>query len=157
MGDVPVLYANEAKYDQAEPLFATVVTSRRRVLSEEHPATLSGMQTLGSVYTAEKKYTEAALVLTRVLRARQRVLGAEHTATLNTMDSLGRLNRCQRKYPEAEALYLRVLDLRRRVLGNAASRHDRDWGFTRWYSAGSVEVRRGRINRVATSWALSRR
>ena len=53
------LYWRQGKYAQAEPIRARVVELQRRVLGEEHPATLTSMNNLALLASYQGKYAEA--------------------------------------------------------------------------------------------------
>jgi eukaryotic-like serine/threonine-protein kinase len=116
MHNLAVLYRDEGKYAQAEPLFTRVLEVRRRVLGQEHPRTLNTMLTLAMLYRDQGKYTQAEQLVTKVLDVRRRVLGDQNPDTLISMDNLALLYRDEGKYAQAEQLYTKVLELQRRVL-----------------------------------------
>jgi tetratricopeptide (TPR) repeat protein len=87
------------------------------VLGENHPNTLTMVDSLGALYRAQGKYSLAEAVFTKNLEARRRVLGEEHPEALSALANLGAVYGRQGKYSQAEPLLLRLLEIRRRVMG----------------------------------------
>ena len=117
MHDLALLYQNQGRYDEAEPLYVKSLELRRRMLSEEHPDTLQSMHNLAMVYENQGHYDEAESLYVKTLELRRRALGEEHPDTLQSMNNLARVYENQSRYEEAEPLYVERLEVRRRVLG----------------------------------------
>ena len=54
---------------------------RKKVLSDEHPDTLSSMHNLAGVLYGQGKYEEAETMHRQTLAMREKVLGGEHPDT----------------------------------------------------------------------------
>ena len=106
-----------ALYDQALPLQESALASRRRVLGEEHPDTLTSINNLASLLHALDKLAEAESFYRESLEKFRRVLGEEHPDTLTSINNLASLLQTQDKLAEAESFYRESLEKRRRVLG----------------------------------------
>ena len=74
-------------------MYLQVLESRRRVLREEHPDTLTTMHNLASTYNRQGHTEEAEKLYLQVLESRRRVLRAEHPNTLRTMQDLANIQR----------------------------------------------------------------
>ncbi|MCH8133033.1 MAG: tetratricopeptide repeat protein, partial [Myxococcales bacterium] len=60
MNNLAILYEDQGRYDEAEPLYLKTLEIRKRVLGEEHPSTLSSMNNLAILYWSQGRYAEAA-------------------------------------------------------------------------------------------------
>jgi tetratricopeptide (TPR) repeat protein len=111
------LYANQSRYEEAEPLAVTTFEARRRLLGEEHPDTITSMFDLAWVYRGLGWYDEAEPLHVKSLQMMRRLLGEEAPETTVAMKGLGRLYRIQGRYDEAVGLLARALEIDRRVRG----------------------------------------
>ena len=118
MSSLALLYAAQANYAQAGPLYTKTVEGRRRVLGEEHPNTLDSMKGLAQMYVAQANYARAEPLFTKVLEGQRRLLGEEHPDTLGTMNDLAGVYSAQGKFAQSEALLAQVVQAWRRVLGD---------------------------------------
>jgi tetratricopeptide (TPR) repeat protein len=100
------------------------VDLQRRVLGEEHPDRLAGMNRLAALYSDEGKYPEAEALFTNVLKVQVRVLGQVHPDTLNSWDGFGRLQLREHKYVEAEATLRDVLKEYEKVMPESWERYN---------------------------------
>jgi tetratricopeptide (TPR) repeat protein len=78
----------DGRYDEAEGQFTKVFETRKRVLGQEHPDTLTSMVNLASTYRNQGRWKEAEELQTRELDICSRVLGQEHPDTLSSMENL---------------------------------------------------------------------
>ena len=60
----------------------------KRVLGEDHPVTMTGMNNLANLYSNQGRYAEAEPLFVKALDGYRRVMGGEHPETLNTMNNL---------------------------------------------------------------------
>jgi serine/threonine protein kinase/tetratricopeptide (TPR) repeat protein len=111
------VYRTLGLYAQAEAHLPVALETNKRLLGEEHPATLSSMNDLAILYEMQGRYDEAEQLYVETLETRKRVLGEEHSHTLSSMDNLGLLYKAQHRYDEAESLGLETLEIGRRVRG----------------------------------------
>jgi tetratricopeptide (TPR) repeat protein len=105
------------KYKEAERMQRRALEMMEKVLGQEHPDTLSSMNSLAVVLRRQGKYEEAERMHRRALELRERVLGQEHKSTLRSMNNLAVALHSQGKYEEAERMHRRALELREKVLG----------------------------------------
>jgi len=126
--DQPLVYArlNQVLADRyaawgllaaAQPLQDLVLSTRRRVLGEDHPDTLSSIASMGDLLEAQGKLMEAEAHYREALDRRRRVLGQEHKDTLISIAVLGLVLQEESQLPEAEALQREALEKIRRILG----------------------------------------
>ena len=65
----------DGRYDEAEELFVQVRETRKRVLGEEHPDTLTSMANLASTFWNQGRWKEAEELFVQVMETTKRVLG----------------------------------------------------------------------------------
>jgi Tetratricopeptide repeat len=80
--------------------------TRKRVLREEHPDTLTSMANLASTYQNQERWKETEELKVQVMETSLKVLGAEHPDTLISIDNLALTYRNQERWKEAEKLYM---------------------------------------------------
>jgi tetratricopeptide (TPR) repeat protein len=110
MDNVALLYRNQGKYAQAEPLVTKVLGEERHVLGDEHPDTLITMNNLAGLYRDQGKTAQAEMLYIKLLELQRRVLGAEHPRRLASMKDLAVLYLNQFKYQQAETLLRQALE-----------------------------------------------
>ena len=111
------VYSGLGLSDQAMPLAKAALATRRRVLGEEHPDTLTSINDMGRLLHDQGKLGEAEPYLREALDKRRRVLGEEHPFTLVSINNLGFLLQDQGKLDEAERYLREAMDKSRRVNG----------------------------------------
>jgi tetratricopeptide (TPR) repeat protein len=94
-----------------------VLDVHRRVLGEEHPATLTSMNNLSDSLKAQGDLPGARKIQEQVLDVFRRMLGEEHPATLFSMNNLAATLQAQGGLPGARKILEQVQDVSRRVLG----------------------------------------
>ncbi|KAF2633333.1 kinesin light chain, partial [Macroventuria anomochaeta] len=109
---------SDGRYQEAEELDVEVMQTRRRVLGEEHPETLTSMANLASTYRNQGRWKEAEELGVQVMQTMKRVLGEEHPSTLSSMAHLASTYRNQGQWKEAEELEVQVIETRKRMLGD---------------------------------------
>jgi tetratricopeptide (TPR) repeat protein len=118
MGGLAVLYKDQGRYDEAEPLFLETLETQKRVLGDDHSSTLTSMGGLADVYTGQGRYDKSESLHLETLETQKRVLGDDHRNTLISIHNLAFLYMKQGRYDEAEPLYLATLETSKRVLGD---------------------------------------
>jgi tetratricopeptide (TPR) repeat protein len=114
MNNLGIIYMDDDKYGEAEPLFLRTLEIDRRVLGEEHLSTLIVTANLARVYRLEGKYGEAESLSLKALGIASRVLGEKHQATIFLTNGLGWLYYVEGKYERAQALFSKALDAGKR-------------------------------------------
>jgi tetratricopeptide (TPR) repeat protein len=94
-----------------------VIETRKKVLGQDHPDTLTSMGNLASIFMEQERWKDAAELETQVLETSKRVYGAEHPDTLTSKDNLASALSKQGRWKEAEELEMQVVDTSKRVLG----------------------------------------
>jgi tetratricopeptide (TPR) repeat protein len=108
---------SDGRYSEAEELQVQVIEIRKRVLGEEHPATLTSMHNLALTYGDQGRWKEAEELQVQVIEIKKRVLGEEHPDTLASINNLALTYRDQGRWKEAEELHVQALEIEKRVLG----------------------------------------
>ena len=62
-----MLYYEQGRYKQAEPLLQRAITIREHQLGPEHPDTAQSLQNLAPLYCKQGKYEQAEPLLQRAL------------------------------------------------------------------------------------------
>jgi len=91
---------------------------RRRILGEEHPATLTSLQGMGYVYRLMGKFDEAMSCYQKALESRRRILGNDHPDTLQSIESVGYVLQWTGRLKESLTYRNEALDGFRRLLGD---------------------------------------
>jgi tetratricopeptide (TPR) repeat protein len=107
---------SDGRYEEAEELQVQVMQTRKRVLTDEHPDTLTSMNNLASTYWNQGRWEEAEELEVQVMQTRKRVLTEEHPDTLTSMGNLAATYRKQGRWEEAEELEVQVMQTSKRVL-----------------------------------------
>jgi UDP-2,3-diacylglucosamine pyrophosphatase LpxH len=139
---------SDGRYSESEELFVQVMETRKRVLGDEHPDTLTSMANLALTYRNQGRWKEAEGLFVQVMETCKRVLGDEHPNTLTSMSNLALTYSNQGRWKEAEELFVQVMETNSRVLGeehpstltiiaNLASTY---WNQGRWKKAEELEV-----------------
>ncbi len=110
-------YRKLGLYDAAYPLQKSALATRRRVLREEHPDTLTSINNMGALLWSQGKLAESEPYYREALEKSRRVLGEEHPNTLSFINNMGVLLHSQGKLAEAEPYWREALEKRRSVLG----------------------------------------
>jgi tetratricopeptide (TPR) repeat protein len=110
-------FEEAGEWTEAEKLYVQVLKMSKRILGQEHPHTLLGMQDLGNIYSKQGKLKEAEDLQVQVLEMSKRILGQEHPHTLFGMQNLGNTYSNQGKWKEAEDLQVQVLEMSKRIRG----------------------------------------
>ncbi|MBX3378402.1 MAG: serine/threonine protein kinase [Phycisphaeraceae bacterium] len=111
------LYHTIGLYDDAVPLQESALATRRRVLGEDHPDTLTSISNMGVLLQDQGKLDQAEPYYREALEKLRRVLGEEHPDTLTSINNMGSLLQSQGKLDQAEPYHREALEKRRRVLG----------------------------------------
>jgi hypothetical protein len=104
-------------YSLARSGYERQLQASKRVLGEEHPATLTSMGNLAPTLRNQGDLPGARRLEERVLEIRKRVLGEEHPDTLTSISNLAGTLWNQGDLPGARRLQEAVLETMKRVLG----------------------------------------
>ncbi|KZL80786.1 tpr domain protein [Colletotrichum incanum] len=111
------IYDDEGRWEDAEELFVRVMETRKSVLGEEHPDTLTSMANLASTYADQGRWKEAEELEVQVMETSKRVLGEEHPSTLLSMHNLAFTQESQGRWEDAIQLMQDCVHQRQKILG----------------------------------------
>ena len=111
------MYQNQARYDEAEPLFRRALAIYEKQLGAEHPNVAVVLNNLAFLYNNQARYAEAESLYYRALKIREKQLGVEHADVAQSLNNLAFLYDSQARYAEAELLYRRALVIKEKALG----------------------------------------
>src|SRR5882672_10773415 len=112
-----LIYREGGRWKEAEELEVLVMETKKRMLGEEHPHSLTSMGNLASTYRNQGRWKEAEELAVLVMETSKRVLGEEHPSSLTSMANLASSYSKQGRWKEAEELEVLVMEMRTRVLG----------------------------------------
>ncbi len=111
------LYENIGLYDAATPLQDAALATRRRVLGDDHPDTLTSINDMGVLLQVVGRTAEAELFVRQSLLGRRKALGEDHPQTLTSSNNLAALLQAQGRLAEAEPIFRECLEKSRRIRG----------------------------------------
>ena len=117
LNNLAVLYHAQARYSEADPLFARALAIWERTLGPEHPRFATVLSNTAVFYTAQGRHRDAEALLDRALVIREQALGPEHPDVATSLHNLGSVYRVQGRYDETAEVYRRALAIREAVLG----------------------------------------
>lgn len=117
LSNLGVLYTNQGKYRDAEPLYQRALAIRQKALGTRHPDTAHSMSSLAGVLRWRRKYKEAEALDKDVLAIHLAVFGPNHPATARSYNSLALDYEDQERYVEAEPLFKQALAIERKAFG----------------------------------------
>ena len=66
------MYERKGKFDEARQLYLKTLEIKKRILSEEHPSTLSSMGNLATLYMRQRRFDEAEPLFRKTLEIKKR-------------------------------------------------------------------------------------
>jgi tetratricopeptide (TPR) repeat protein len=117
VNSLAVVYQEQSRSAEAEPLLIEALEVSRRVLGEEHPSTLGLMNNLASLYQDQGRFPQAEELYLKALEIGRRTLGERHPDTLSFLSNLAGRFTEQRRFAEAEPLCVQGLEARCRAQG----------------------------------------
>ena len=110
--NLALLYYDQGKYAEAEPLHHRALTIREKVLGPEHPDVAISLNNLALLYYDQGKYAEAEPLYQRSLTIVEKALGPEHPDVATTLDNYAALLRKTARNAEADELEERTRAIR---------------------------------------------
>jgi len=111
------IYIEQRRWRDAEVYGVVAIKKRRQMLGEDHPDTLSSMESLASIYRNQGRLKDAEMLGVAVMEKRKELLGEDHPDTLTSMGNLASIYWNQGRLMEAEVLEVAVMEKRKELLG----------------------------------------
>src|SRR5262249_40802065 len=86
--NLAILYADQGRYAEAEPLYKRALAIREKVLGDEHPEFAKGLNNLAVLYGRQGRYAEAEPLFRRALAIVEKARGPEHPNTKSVRENL---------------------------------------------------------------------
>jgi tetratricopeptide (TPR) repeat protein len=116
--NIGLLYYDQGRYSEAEPLYKQALELRKHLFGEEDLDVAQSLNNLAELYQDQGRYQEAELLYQQALELRKRLLGDNHPDFAMSLGNLAELYRSIGRYTQAEPLYLQALELTKRLLGD---------------------------------------
>ncbi|KAI4139001.1 MAG: hypothetical protein LQ341_004411 [Variospora aurantia] len=117
IAEFALAFREAGRWKEAEELQVQEMETTKGVLGEEHPNTLSIMNSLAFTYWNQERWIEAEMLQVQVVEITKRVLGEEHPDMLTSMNNLASIYCNQGRWTEAEKLQVQEIEITKRVLG----------------------------------------
>src|SRR5437764_11821541 len=111
LNDLALLYQNQGRYADAEPLYQRSLAMLQRTLGPNHPAVAATLGNLAALYEEEGRYAEAEGLCHRSVEILERALGPDHLALAVGLRNLALVYEHQSRDSDAEPLYRRALGI----------------------------------------------
>ncbi|KAF8864851.1 FabD/lysophospholipase-like protein [Acephala macrosclerotiorum] len=108
---------SDGRWKEAEELDVQVMETRKTLLGQEHPDTLTSIANLAATYRKQGRWKEAEELEVQVIKTRKTLLGQEHLDTLTSIANLAVTYWEQGRWKEAEELEVQVMERRKTLLG----------------------------------------
>ena len=118
LNELGILYSQQEKHNQAEPLFKQALALGQELLGEHHPDISSSLNNLAELYRNQRRYEEAEPLFKQALAIRQKLLGDHHSDVPRILNNLAKMYSSQRRYEEVEPLLKQALAVRQKLLGD---------------------------------------
>jgi tetratricopeptide (TPR) repeat protein len=115
LNNLALLYNNQGKYSEAEPLYLDALEMRKRLFTGDHPDVATSLNNLAVLYDNQGRYSEAEPLYLDALEMTKRLFTGDHPDVANSLNNLASLYKSQGKYSEAEPLYLDALEMTKRL------------------------------------------
>ncbi len=117
LNDLALLYGEQGRYAEAEPLYKRALAIGEKALGPEHPDVAIDLNNLAALYYAGGRYADAEPLYKRALAIGEKMLGPEHPDVAIRLSNLAVLYHTQGRTAQAEPLYKRSLAIVEKVLG----------------------------------------
>jgi tetratricopeptide (TPR) repeat protein len=107
---------SDGRYNESEELEVQVVQTKKRLLGDEHPDTLTSMANLALTYCGQGRWRDAEELEVQVMQITKKVLGNKHPHTLSSMANLASTYWNQGRWKEAKELQVHVVQTKKRAL-----------------------------------------
>jgi tetratricopeptide (TPR) repeat protein len=109
MNEMAVVYYENAKYKEAEPLMQRALKIDEASLGKDHPNVARDLNNLAQLYQATNRLKEAEPLMQRALKIDEASLGKDHPKVARDLNNLAQLYKATNRLKEAEPLMQRLL------------------------------------------------
>lgn len=109
LNNLAVLYEEQLKFSEAEPLCVRAIAFDEKALGPNHPDVATKQKRLALWYMTERKYEQAEPLYQRLLETYEKTNGPDDLNVLWCLETLAEVYAVQGKYALAEPLYKRSL------------------------------------------------
>jgi hypothetical protein len=88
MGNLASTYRNQGRWKEAEELEMQVMETRKKVLGQEHPDTLTSMNNLAFTLKSQGCDVDAIELMVKCVRLRKKILGMDHPDSQSSIETL---------------------------------------------------------------------
>ncbi len=117
LSNLALLFHVQCKYDQAEPLYQSLLEIRTKDWGPKHMHVAEVLNSLAEVYHDQGKNTEAEPLYWRAVEIIQESMGHEHPSVAKALRRLAQLYEEQENFSEADRLYRWGLGVSEKALG----------------------------------------
>jgi tetratricopeptide (TPR) repeat protein len=115
LNSLAVLYDNQAKYEQAEPLYQESLRIIQETVGENSLEAATGYSNLGKLYYSQGKYEQAMFFYQKALKINES-LNLDNAQFIANLHNFAKLYQVQGKYKEALPLCERALAIAKNIL-----------------------------------------
>ena len=96
-----MLYAEQGRFTDAEPLYQRSLAIFEKAFGRDHPAVATSLNNLALLYTSQGRYAEAELLYQNSLAISEKALGRDHPDVAHPLNNLASLYNKQGRYADA--------------------------------------------------------
>ncbi len=119
LNNLAVLYDEQGRYAEAEPLYKRALAIMEQALGPEHPDVATNLDNLASLYLFQGKYAEAEPLYKRLLAITEKALGPEHPDVATSLERYAALLRQTGRTAEADSFEVRANAIRANLRGQS--------------------------------------
>ncbi len=117
ISNMAMVYYENAKYKEAEPLMKRALKIDEAALGKDHPNVATDLNNLAALYKATNRLKEAEPLMLRALKIDEASFGKDHPKVAIDLNNLALLYQATNRLKEAEPLMLRALKIDEASLG----------------------------------------
>ncbi|MGB3188457.1 MAG: CHAT domain-containing protein, partial [Limnoraphis sp.] len=111
LNNLALLYSDQGRYDEAEPLYQRSLAIYEKALGGNHPDVANSLHNLALLYRDQGRYSEAEPLYQRSLAIREKALGENHPDVAQSLNNLALLYQVQGDTTQAINFLSRGLDV----------------------------------------------
>lgn len=118
LNNLGLLYYNQKRYEEAEPVYNRAIQIRENGLGHEHPQVAISLSNLALLYYAQKKHTKALSLAQDALKIREKTLAPDHLDLAMSLNNLALIHHALKQHDKAERYSQRALEIREQHFGS---------------------------------------